>query len=45
MPNMKKLIPAEEGDEAEDDDIEIGGQQSDFKCPLTLSLLEDPMTS
>lgn len=40
-------LTAEPGDaEVDDDDeIEIGAQQSDFKCPITLTLLKDPMTS
>ena len=32
-------------DEESDDDIEMGAQQADFKCPLTLTLLKDPVTS
>jgi SUMO ligase MMS21 Smc5/6 complex component len=36
----------EEADESDDDDdVEIGGATQDFKCPLTLRLLEDPLTS
>jgi len=29
----------------EDDDIEVGGVTQDFKCPLTLTPLQDPLTS
>jgi len=29
----------------DDDDIEIGGVTQDYKCPLTLTPLQDPMTS
>lgn len=35
----------EDGDDPEDDEIDVGGAQTDFKCPLTLTLLENPMTS
>jgi len=29
----------------DDDDIEVGGVTQDFKCPLTLTPLQNPMTS
>lgn len=29
----------------DDEDIEIGGVTQDFKCPITLTPLQDPMTS
>lgn len=45
VPNMRKIIKAEEGDEDEDDEIEIGAQQTDFKCPITMSILQDPLSS
>jgi len=28
-----------------DDEVEIGAQSTDFRCPLTASILEDPFTS
>ncbi|KAI5479792.1 E3 SUMO-protein ligase nse2 [Pseudohyphozyma bogoriensis] len=44
MPDIKKMIPAEDNDDDDsDDEIEIGAQVTDFKCPLTLSLLKEPM--
>ncbi|SGY85641.1 BQ5605_C009g05767 [Microbotryum silenes-dioicae] len=46
VPNLKRFIPSQAGDEDDsDDEIEIGAQSSDFKCPLTLTLLTDPVTS
>lgn len=37
---------SEPGDESDDDDdIEVGGVTQDYKCPLTLTPLQDPMTS
>ncbi|SCV70546.1 BQ2448_3308 [Microbotryum intermedium] len=46
VPNLKRFIPSQAGDEDDsDDEIEIGAQSSDFKCPLTLTLLKDPVTS
>ena len=29
----------------DDDDVEIGGVTQDYKCPLTLTPLQDPLTS
>ncbi|KAL8290172.1 hypothetical protein RQP46_003111 [Phenoliferia psychrophenolica] len=46
IPNLKKMIPAEAGDDEDsDDEIEVGPQKQDFKCPLLLSIMKDPMTS
>ncbi|KAF9267495.1 hypothetical protein L218DRAFT_894876 [Marasmius fiardii PR-910] len=46
MPPITDFIPQESGDvEQDDDDIEVGGVTPDFKCPLTLRILEDPVTS
>ncbi|KAF8917051.1 hypothetical protein CPB85DRAFT_1431664 [Mucidula mucida] len=46
MPPMTELIPKENGDDSEDDDeIEIGGVTQDYKCPITLCIIEDPVTS
>lgn len=37
---------AEDGDDdSDDDEIEIGGATQNFTCPLTLTMLEEPMTS
>lgn len=46
MPTMKDLIPAEDGDEndEEDDDFTMGGETQNFRCPLTANVLEDPLT-
>ena len=35
----------EDGDESDDEDIEVGGVTQDYKCPLTLTTLVDPLTS
>lgn len=36
----------EDGDMSdEDEDIEVGGVTQDFKCPLTMTVLDNPMTS
>ncbi|GAA5961768.1 hypothetical protein JCM21900_000755 [Sporobolomyces salmonicolor] len=47
VPNIKKFLPKEIGDEEEDSDeeLEIGAQTHDFKCPLTMAICEDPYTS
>lgn len=47
MPPVKDLIPAEDGDENDDDsddDLQIGGATQNFRCPLTTNILEDPIT-
>ncbi|KAF8326967.1 zinc-finger of the MIZ type in Nse subunit-domain-containing protein [Cantharellus anzutake] len=38
-------IPREEGDEEDEDDFEVGGTTQDLKCPLSLTLFEDPVTA
>ena len=41
-----ELHHLEPGDVSDsDDDIEVGGVTQDYKCPLTLTPLEDPLTS
>ncbi|EKM49518.1 uncharacterized protein PHACADRAFT_265043 [Phanerochaete carnosa HHB-10118-sp] len=46
MPPVADFIPAEEGDDSDDDDdVQVGGVTQDYRCPLTLKLLEDPLTS
>ncbi|OCH86400.1 hypothetical protein OBBRIDRAFT_738066 [Obba rivulosa] len=46
MPPVTDFLPREEGDDSDDDeDVVVGGVTQDFKCPLTLTLLQDPMTS
>ncbi|KAJ8080672.1 hypothetical protein PM082_017506 [Marasmius tenuissimus] len=46
MPPISDFITQEPGDDEDDDeDIEVGGVTQDFKCPLTLRELEDPVTS
>jgi E3 SUMO-protein ligase NSE2 len=40
------LCLTEDGDVSDDDDeLEVGGVTQDYKCPLTLTLLEEPVTS
>jgi hypothetical protein len=36
---------SEEGDESDDDELVIGGMTKNYKCPLTLVALDNPMTS
>ncbi|KAJ3827593.1 hypothetical protein F5880DRAFT_1621655 [Lentinula raphanica] len=46
MPPVTDLIPKEPGDVSDDDDdLEMGGLTQDYKCPLTLRPLENPLTS
>lgn len=46
MPPLTDLIPREEGDDSDDeDDVQIGGITQDYKCPLSLTHLVDPLTS
>ncbi|GAA5825246.1 hypothetical protein JCM3770_003169 [Rhodotorula araucariae] len=46
VPNFKKFLPREDGDEESDDeDVEFGAQTHSFMCPITLTTLEDPYTS
>ncbi|KAH0831931.1 zinc-finger of the MIZ type in Nse subunit-domain-containing protein [Lanmaoa asiatica] len=46
IPPINDLVPREDGDSSgEDDDLEVGGVTQDYKCPITLMVLEDPMTS
>lgn len=40
---MKYLI--EDGDQSDDDDIEVGGASQVYTCPLTLTALVKPVTS
>lgn len=45
MPPLTDAIPAEPGDEDDDgDELEVGGARIDYKCPLTATLLADPVT-
>ncbi|GJJ15574.1 hypothetical protein Clacol_009852 [Clathrus columnatus] len=45
MPPLKDLIPAEVNDSEDDSDIEVGGKTQNYKCPLTLRPMENPVTS
>ncbi|KAJ7254360.1 hypothetical protein B0H12DRAFT_559458 [Mycena haematopus] len=46
MPPMTDFIPREPGDESDDEDeIVMGGVTQEYKCPLSLTPLKDPMTS
>ncbi|BGP39207.1 hypothetical protein JCM10450v2_003162 [Rhodotorula kratochvilovae] len=46
VPNIKKFLPREDGDEeSEDEDVEFGAQTHNFMCPITLMTFEDPYTS
>ncbi|KAI0754969.1 hypothetical protein C8Q80DRAFT_1142113 [Daedaleopsis nitida] len=46
MPPVVDLIPREDGDVSDDeDDLQVGGVTQDYKCPLSLTHLVDPLTS
>jgi len=46
MPPMTTFIEKEPGDVSDDDDeIEVGGVTQDYRCPLTLTPLQNPLTS
>ncbi|KAG6850274.1 hypothetical protein H0H93_015531 [Arthromyces matolae] len=46
IPPIKDFIPEEDGDVSEDDDdLEMGGVSQNYNCPITLTLLVDPVTS
>ncbi|KAJ7043978.1 hypothetical protein C8F04DRAFT_1027764 [Mycena alexandri] len=46
MPPMTDFIPREEGDESDDDDdVVMGGVTQEYKCPLLMTILKDPLTS
>ncbi|KAJ7784682.1 hypothetical protein B0H16DRAFT_1402744 [Mycena metata] len=46
MPPMTDFIPREEGDESDDDDdVVMGGVTQEYKCPLMMTILKDPLTS
>ncbi|KAI8978662.1 zinc-finger of the MIZ type in Nse subunit-domain-containing protein [Trametes punicea] len=46
MPPLTDLIPREAGDDSDDEDeLQIGGVTQDYKCPLSLTILVDPLTS
>ncbi|CAE7209106.1 unnamed protein product [Rhizoctonia solani] len=45
-PTVNSILPREEGDpEDSDDEMEVGGVTQDYKCPLTLQIYDDPLTS
>ncbi|POY73648.1 hypothetical protein BMF94_3183 [Rhodotorula taiwanensis] len=46
VPSIKRFLPRQDGDEESDDEeIEFGAQTSNFQCPITLGVLEDPYKS
>ncbi|KAG9315911.1 zinc-finger of the MIZ type in Nse subunit-domain-containing protein [Chiua virens] len=46
IPPIGDLVPREDGDPSDDEDeLEIGGVTQDYKCPITLVVFENPMTS
>ncbi|KAJ7288421.1 hypothetical protein C8J57DRAFT_1280184 [Mycena rebaudengoi] len=46
MPPITDFIPREPGDESDDDDdVVMGGVTQEYKCPLMMTILEDPLTS
>ncbi|KAG6830696.1 hypothetical protein H0H92_015172 [Tricholoma furcatifolium] len=46
IPPITEFIPKEPGDDSDDDDeLEMGGVSQNYNCPITLTLLEDPVTS
>ncbi|KAG8764036.1 hypothetical protein FRC12_008324 [Ceratobasidium sp. 428] len=46
MPPVTQFLPREDDDpEDSDDELEVGGVTQDYKCPLTLQIYVDPLTS
>ncbi|KAG9087341.1 hypothetical protein FS749_002986 [Ceratobasidium sp. UAMH 11750] len=46
MPPVIQFLPREDGDaEDSDDDMEVGGVTQDYKCPITLQIYTNPLTS
>ncbi|TDL23191.1 hypothetical protein BD410DRAFT_858350 [Rickenella mellea] len=46
MPPVIEMIPKEDGDDDDDDDdVVVGGSTQQVNCPLTLTILVNPMTS
>ncbi|KAJ7505425.1 hypothetical protein B0H11DRAFT_1796168 [Mycena galericulata] len=46
MPPITDFIPREANDESDDDDdVVMGGVTQEYKCPLMMTLLKDPLTS
>jgi len=46
MPPITDFIPKEDGDDSDDDDdLEMGGVSQNYNCPITLTLLINPVTS
>ncbi|KAG8720679.1 hypothetical protein FRC08_018522 [Ceratobasidium sp. 394] len=46
MPPVIQFLPREDGDaEDSDDDMEVGGVTQEYKCPITLKIYTDPLTS
>ncbi|CCM03528.1 uncharacterized protein FIBRA_05662 [Fibroporia radiculosa] len=46
MPPVSDFLPKEDGDASDDDDdVQVGGVTQDYKCPLTLTILVNPLTS
>ncbi|KAH8104567.1 zinc-finger of the MIZ type in Nse subunit-domain-containing protein [Cristinia sonorae] len=46
MPALTDLVPKENGDDSDDeDDVQVGGVTQDYKCPLSLKPLINPLTS
>ncbi|EGN92140.1 hypothetical protein SERLA73DRAFT_99710 [Serpula lacrymans var. lacrymans S7.3] len=46
IPPINEFIPKEDADDSDDDDdLEVGGMTQDYKCPITLTILINPVTS
>jgi len=46
IPPNTEFIPREDGDDSDDeDDVQVGGVTQDYKCPISLTTLKNPMTS
>ena len=43
--NLCSDIVAEDGDVSDDDDVEVGGATQNYMCPLSLTVLDKPVTS
>ena len=46
MPPVSEFFEREDGDDSdEDEDIVVGGVTQDYRCPLSLTIMVDPITS
>lgn len=45
MPPLNDLLPAEEGDgDGDEDEVLIGGSRTDYRCPISMCTMTDPLS-